>query len=347
MKAIVTGGTGFIGSKLVKALIENGYEVKCLVRKTSNVSLLNELGVELAYGDLGDEAALKNLPEGGDIVFHLAALVTDWGDKETFYKYNVDATRILLEASKAHGVKRFVYMSSSTVVWKSEFSRPHNLVDIDETYPYAETRVDNYNATKIEAEKMVLRFYKDEGLETAVVRPSNVWGAGDTVILPRIVMAAKKGILYPMGSGERFVTPCHVDNLANSILIIAAHENAPGNIYFINDGVKIPYMEFIAKQLSAAGIDWSPGFSIPYSFAFSVAAVLEAIFKMTGSKKPPVLTKMAVAALSGSRSYSIEKARSEIGYEPQVSMEDGIEELREWVEQLGGSDELLKYVVKS
>ncbi len=347
MKAIVTGGTGFIGSKLVKALVEKGYEVKCLVRKTSNVSLLNELGVELAYGDLGDEAALRDLPEGGDIVFHLAALVTDWGDKETFYKYNVDATRILLEASQAQGVKRFVYMSSSTVVWKSEFSSPHNLVDIDETYPYAQTRVDNYNATKIEAEKMVLKYHKEEGLETAVVRPSNVWGAGDTVILPRVVMAAKKGILYPMGSGERFVTPCHVDNLVDALLIIAEHENAPGNIYFINDGAKVPYMDFLTKQLSAAGIEWSPGFSIPYRFAFSVAAILETIFKLTGSKKPPVLTKMAVAALSGSRSYSIEKARAEIGYEPKVSLEDGIEELRKWVVQLGGPDELLKYVVKN
>ena len=105
-------------------------------------------------------------------------------------------------------------------------------------------------------------------------------------------------------------------------------------------------MDFLIKQLNASGIDWTPGFSIPYKFAYSVAAILEVIFKLIKSKKPPVLTKMAVAALSGSRSYSIEKARNDLGYEPSINMDDGIEELRQWVEQLGGTDELLKYVLK-
>ncbi|MEM7008277.1 MAG: NAD-dependent epimerase/dehydratase family protein [Thermodesulfobacteriota bacterium] len=347
MKAIVTGGTGFIGSKLVQALVEKGYEVRCLVRQTSNTTLLNELGVELFYGDLGNHEALKELVVDADIVYHLAALVTDWGDRESFYKSNVLATQVLLDSSVQNSVKRFVHMSSSTVVWKSDFWSPHNLVDIDESFPYAETRVDNYNATKIEAEKLVLKYYEEKGLETTVVRPSNVWGAGDTVILPRVVMAAKKGILYPMGGGDRFVTPCHVDNLVAALLILADNENAPGNIYFINDGVKIQYMEFLEKQLNASGIKWSPGFSIPYKFAFSVAALLESIFKLTKSKKPPVLTKMAVAALSGSRSYSITKARNDLNYDPKVNMDHGIEGLRLWVNEIGGADELLKYVVKT
>jgi len=347
MKAIVTGGTGFIGGKLVEALVKNDYDVRCLVRKTSNVSRLDKLGVELFYGDLGDIEALRNITEGGEIVFHLAALVTDWGDPDNFYKYNVLATKTLLESSIRNGIKRFVYMSSSTVVWKSDFWNIHKLVDIDETYPYTPTHTDNYNASKTEAEKLVFKFYKDTGLETTVVRPSNVWGAGDTVILPRVAMAAKKGILYPMGSGERFVTPCHVDNLVNALIVLAENKNAPGNIYFINDGVKIPYMGFLTKQLDACGIEWTPGFSIPYKLAYTVAAILEMIFKLRKSKKPPVLTKMAVAALSGSRSYSIEKARRELGYEPSVDMVHGMKELKEWVMELGGLDELLKYVVKA
>ena len=346
MKAIVTGGTGFIGSKLVEALVEKGCEVRCLVRKTSNVTRLNELGVELCYGDLGDLEALRSLTEDGDVLFHLAALVTDWGDPDIFYKYNVQATEELLKSSHKNAIKRFVYMSSSTVVWKSDFWNIHKLEYIDETFPYTEKHTDNYNASKAEAEKLVLNFYKEKGLETTVVRPSNVWGAGDTVILPRVAMAARKGILHPMGTGERFVTPCHVNNLVNALLILAENGNAPGNIYFINDGVKIPYMEFLTKQLKASGINWEPGFSIPYKFAYAVAAVLEIVFKLKKSKKPPVLTKMAVAALSGSRSYSIEKARMELGYEPSVDIDEGMEELREWVDDLGGTDELLKYAVK-
>lgn len=346
MKAIVTGGTGFIGGNLVERLVQMGYQVKCLVRETSNVTRLNKLDVELSHGDLGNLEALRELTKGGDVVFHLAALVTDWGEEETFYKYNVLATKELLESSIEHGVKRFVYMSSSTVVWKSDFWNIHKLNNIDETYPYTENPNDYYNASKAQAEKLVLKYNKKDGFETTVVRPSNVWGAGDTVILPRVAMAAKKGILHPMGSGERFVTPCHVDNLVSSLLLLAKNDKAPGNIYFINDGVKIPYMDFLTKQLNASGIDWTPGFSIPYKFAYAVAAALEVIFKLMKSKKPPVLTKMAVAALSGSRSYSIEKAQSDLGYSPSVNIDDGIEELRKWVSELGGTDELLKYVLK-
>lgn len=344
MKAVVTGGTGFIGSRLVEELVSNGYDVRCLVRDTSDVKALKELGAELVHGDLGNTESLGKLPRGGDLVFHLAAHVSDWGEREEFYRYNVDATRTLLNASLKAGVKRFIHMSSSTVVWKSDFWNLHNLKDIDETYPYRDKYNDYYNESKAEAEKLVLGFCEETGLGTVVIRPSNVWGAGDTVILPRIAMAAKKGILFPMGSGERTVTPCHVDNLARAMLLAAENENASGNIYFINDGVKISYLEFLKKQLKACGIDWNPGFSIPYKLAYAVAAMLEFIYRARGSKKPPVLTRFAVAALAGSRSYSIGKARKELGYEPSVDLDEGMEKMADWVNLLGGTEALLNNI---
>jgi nucleoside-diphosphate-sugar epimerase len=342
MKAVVTGGTGFIGGRLVEELVSNGHRVKCLVRDTSDVKMLKELGAELCHGDLGDADSLERLPEGGDVVFHLAALVSDWGEREEFRKYNVDATKTLLEASLASGVKRFIHMSSSTVVWKSDFWSVHNLMDIDETYPYRERYNDYYNESKADAERLVLGFYKGKGLETVVVRPSNVWGAGDTVILPRIAAAARKGILHPMGSGDRTVTPCHVSNLARALMLAAENGRAPGNIYFINDGVKIGYMDFLRRQLKAAGIEWSPGFSVPYKLAYAVAALMEFVYRAKKSKKPPVLTRFAVAALAGSRSYSIEKAKRELGYKPSVDMDEGMREMEDWVKLLGGTDALLK-----
>jgi 2-alkyl-3-oxoalkanoate reductase len=342
MKAVVTGGTGFIGSRLVEELVAGGYQVKCLVRDTSDVKMLKELGAELCHGDLGDRECLERLPAGGDVVFHLAALASDWGDRSLFRRYNVDATMTLLQASLRSGVKRFVHMSSSTVVWKSDFWSVHDLVDIDEAYPYRDTYNDYYNESKADAERLVLKFYKDTGLGTVVIRPSNVWGAGDTVILPRVVMAARKGILHPMGSGHGVVTPCHVANLARALLLAAESANAPGNIYFINDGVRISYMEFLKKQLKAAGIEWTPGFSIPYKFAYSVASLMEFVYRAKKSKTPPVLTRFAVAALAGSRSYSIGKARRELGYEPSVDIDDGMREMEDWVKLLGGTDALLK-----
>ncbi|MFQ5788220.1 MAG: NAD-dependent epimerase/dehydratase family protein [Thermodesulfobacteriota bacterium] len=343
MKAAITGGTGFIGTRLVRKLVENGYDVKCLVRKTSNVEPLNNLGVELCYGDLADPKSLVELTKDGDVIFHLAAMVSDWGPKDEFYKNNVNATRTLLKASKDSGVKRFIHMSTSTVIWKSDFWEIHNLEDIEETFPYPENYNDFYNETKAEAEKLVIKFYDETGLETIVLRPSNVWGAGDRVILPRIIMAAKKGMLFPMGSGRRWVSPCHVDNLIHALILTAEINNKGGNIYFINDGKKIEHMEFLSKLLNTVGMEWSPKFSIPYSLAYGLAYLMEIVFKLINSKNPPVLTRFAVAALGGSRSYSIEKAKKDFNYEPIVHLEDGLRELEDWVKNIGGVEELLRY----
>lgn len=343
MKAAVTGATGFIGGKLAEALVNEGYGLKCLVRKTSNTEKLKSLGVELMEGDLGSSEALEKLPGGADIVFHLAALVSDWGRREDFTRYNVEATRTLLDAAKDSGVKRFIHMSSSTVIWKSDFWNIHNLVDVDETYPYPESYNDNYNATKAEAEKLVLRCNEPGVFETVVIRPSNVWGAGDTVLLPRIAAAAVKGVLIPMGGGSRTVTPCHVNNLTQALILAVNNDKAPGNIFFINDGVKTSYMDFVKAQLRSSGIDWKPKFSIPYKLAYSMAAVLEVVFKLMNSKRPPVLTRFAVAALAGSRSYSIEKAKRELGYIPDTDTEKGLKEMEDWVSGIGGTKALLEY----
>ena len=342
MRAVITGGTGFIGSRLVEKLVETGYEVRCLVRKSSLVEPLKKLGVELHYGDLLDHASLRTLAKGGDLVYHLAAMVTDWGSRRDFYVMNVDATRTLLEASRDSGVKRFIYMSSSTVVWKSDFWEVHDIDDIDENYPYPEKYNDYYNETKAEAERAVISFHQGTDLETVVLRPSNVWGAGDRVILPRIVQAAKKGILFPMGSGHRWVSPCHVDNLAHALVLSAERGDGGGSIYFINDGVKLEHNEFLSEVLGAVGIEWAPRFTIPYSIAYAAAYAMETLFKIVNSKNPPVLTRFAVAALAGSRSYSIEKAKKEIGYEPVVAMDQGLRQLADWIESMGGIDGLLK-----
>ncbi len=342
MKIALTGGTGFIGGKLAEILSARGYRVRCLVRKTSNVEKLNKLGVELSYGDLSDPGSFDELTKGADTVYHLAAMVSDWGEKEEFYKLNVEATEGLLNASKKAGIKRFVYMSTCSVLWKSDFWSVHNLVDIDESYPYPSSYNDYYNESKAEAEKLVIKFYQDTGLETVVIRPSGVWGAGDTVILPRLVKVAKKGILLPIGKGDGFVSPCHVENLVEALILAGENKNAPGNIYFINDGRKIEHLDFLSKLLKATGIDWSPKISIPYKPAYGLASLFELSARITKSKKPPVLTRFAVAAIAGSRTYRIDKARRDLGYEPAKGLEEGLDEIREWVRNIGGPEALIE-----
>ncbi|MGI9534696.1 MAG: NAD-dependent epimerase/dehydratase family protein [Thermodesulfobacteriota bacterium] len=340
MKVGITGATGFIGGRLLKRLLSEGHEVKCLVRDLQKGKTLEKLGAKIYEGDLSNLDSLKDFPKDCEFIYHIAAMVSDWGKKYDFYKNNVQATKVLLEASKKYDVKRFIFMSSSTVVWNASFWKMHNLEDINEVYPCPKNYNDAYNESKSNAEKLVVDFYRSDKLETVVIRPSNVWGAGDMVILPRIVNAAKKRMLIPMGSGKNIVTPCHVDNLVESIMLVTRSENAAGKVYFINDGQKIEYYQFLKDQLKAAEISWEPKFRIPYKIGYLIAMFLELIYKIIRSKKPPVLTRFAVAALSGTRSYSILRAKKDLEFETVISYSEGMKRLREWVINIGGKDAL-------
>lgn len=342
MNAALTGGTGFIGGRLAEKLIEGGHSVKCLVRDASNVNNLKKIGASLFYGNLDDHHNFDDFVKDADVVYHVAAMVSDWGDRADFFKINIEATNELLRSSKKSNVKRFIYLSSSTVIWKSDLFHVHKLSETDELYPYPREYNDYYNETKAEAEKLVIRFYLDTGLEAVVVRPSNVWGAGDRVILPRIAKAAEKGFLYSIGWGEKWVSPCNVGNLVHALLLASENKNAPGNIYFINDGMKIDHNSFLSDLLKASGISWSSGITIPYTLAYALAAFMEIIFKLMRSEKPPVLTRFAVAAIAGSRTYSIEKAKKQLGYHPVISYDEGLKQLGGWVQQIGGMEKLLQ-----
>ncbi len=341
MNISITGATGFIGGKLLKKLAEENHEIKCLVRKTSNLDNLKNLEVEKIYGDLGDFNSFQNFVKGSDTVFHLAAFVSDFGKKEDFIRYNFEATKALLDQSISEGVKKFVYLSTSSVVWRSDFWDVHKILDIDESYPYPDTYNDYYNESKSMAEKLVLSYNNRNGLKTTVIRPSGVWGAGDTVILPRILKAAHKGMLIPAGDGKGLVSPCHIDNLIDGTVLAANSDKSSGNIYFINDGRSINHIEFISMLLKASGIEWSPKMFIPYKLGYAIASLLELSYRIAGMTKPPVVTRFAVAAIAGSRTYSIKNAKKDLGYKPSIGFDEGLADLSDWITTLGGYEKLM------
>lgn len=341
IKAGITGATGFIGSRLAEKLAGDGFSIRCLVRETSDTEKLSSLGAELVCGDLCDSKSLQTFPEGCDYVFHLASKVSDWGPRDDFFSQNVEATKTLLDSSREAGVKRFVYMSSSTVVWNASFLGTVNLQGIDESYPYPKSHHNFYNETKALSEKLVREYNGRGGLETVILRPSNVWGAGDTVILPRIADACLKGLLVNMGFNKKIVSPCHVLNLVHAAALSALSPGGAGNIYFVNDGVRVDNRRFVSDQLASIGIEWKQGITVPYTLGYAVAFVLEKIFELKKSKNPPVLTRFGVSALSKSRTYSIEKARRGLGYEPVCGYEAGMAGLAEWISEIGGYEKIL------
>jgi nucleoside-diphosphate-sugar epimerase len=337
MKVMLTGGTGFVGENLAGKLAARGDYVKCLVRKTSDIERLESLGVGLHYGDLLDFDSLLEISSGADLAFHCAALVRDWGSKEEFYRVNVEGTRNVLNACEQSGVRRVVFISSNDVVWKFD-----NHIEIDERYPYPRKYKHPYCETKAISEKLALKYDHEGRLETVIIRPSIVWGPRDKVILPRILRLAISEELYLIGDGNNLISLCYIENLTDAIILASETKDARGEIYFINDDIKITFSEFISRLLSCLGIKWSPVRSLPYFFAYGIASVMEAWAMLLKSRNPPALTRYAVALMGRSLNYSVEKAIRELGYRPRVSIDDGLRELKLWVDDIGGINALIE-----
>jgi len=337
VKVMLTGGTGFIGGYLVGKLVARGDYVKCLVRKTSNVERLKSLGVELHYGDLLDFDSLLEATRGVDIVYHCAALVTDWGIRKEFYRVNVEGTRNVLKACEENSVQRVIHVSSNDVIWRFD-----NHIEIDEGYPYPKKYKHPYSETKAESEKLALKYNYEGRVEAVIIRPCIVWGPGDKVILPRIVQLAIKGGLVLIGNGSNLISLSYIENLTDAMILASEKREARGRVYFINDGIKITFADYISRLLTSLGIELSPLRSIPYFLAYGLASVMEVWAMLLKSKTPPVLTRYAVALMGRNLNYSIEKARRELNYHPRINLDEGLRQLKHWVDSIGGISALME-----
>jgi nucleoside-diphosphate-sugar epimerase len=337
MKSMLTGGTGFVGGNLAGKLAASGDYVKCLVRKTSNVEKLKNLGVEIYYGDLSDFNSLLEATRGVDLVYHCAALVTDWGMRKEFHRVNVEGTRNVLKACEENGVQRVIHVSSSDAIWRFD-----NHIEINENYPYPKKHKHPYNETKAESEKLTLRYDREGKLETVIIRPAMVWGPGDKVILPRIVQLAINRNLVLIGNGSNLISLSYIENLTDAMILAGEKKEARGKVYFINDDIKITFADYISRLLSTLGIEWSPVRSIPYFLAYGLASVMEMWAMLLRSRTPPLLTRYSVAAMSRNFNYSTEKAKRELNYQPKINLNEGLQQLKDWFDSIGGISGLMK-----
>ncbi len=318
MTAFVTGGSGFIGGKLIARLVGEGETVRALARSDSSESRVAELGAEPVRGEVGDRAALAAGMTGCDVVYHAAAKVEDAGPWEDFLRDNVEGTRNAVEAAGQAGVRRFVHVSTEAVLIAGD-----PLVNVDERAPL---RVDSkapYPRSKALAEQAVLGA---GGIERVIVRPRFVWGAGDRTLLPNIVSMVKAGRFAWIGGGRHRTDTAHVDSVVEG-LVLAAAKGRDGEVYFVTDGEPVVFREFLSELIATQGVD-VPTRSIPTPVAGAVAAVGETAWSLLPLPGRPPLTRFAYWVSSQECTINIAKARSELGYEPVRSREDGLAELR-------------------
>jgi nucleoside-diphosphate-sugar epimerase len=318
--AFVTGGSGFIGGSLIERLTADGRQVRALARSDASAAAVERLGAEAVRGDLADRAAIAAGAAGCDVAFHLAAHVADWGPWEEFERGNVEGTRNALAGCEEAGVRRFVHCGTEAALMAGD-----PLVDVDETAPLRPDSKAPYPATKAKAEQAVRDANRD-GFETVVLRPRFVWGAGDTTLLPQMVSMVEKGRFAWVGGGQNVTDTTHVRNVVEG-LVLAGERGAAGEAYFVTDGEPVVFRDFVSQLLETQRVE-PPDRTLPAWIVGPLATVSESAWRLLPLRGSPPMTRFTSWVLTQDCTIDISKARRELGYEPIVSREEGLAELR-------------------
>lgn len=327
MKALVTGGGGFLGKKIVEMLIARGDSVTMLAR--SEYPELKALGVQTLQLDITNPSGLADACTGMDVVFHVAALAGVWGDRAKYFSINVDGTRNMLDAAKKAGVKKFVYTSSPSAVWSGKDKE--NVTEED--CPYPTSFLTDYPESKAVAEQLALAANCPE-MAVCALRPHLIWGPGDPHLIPRILDRYDR--LRIIGDGKTKVGICYVDNAAHAHILAAdkldigsAHA---GKAYFITDIEPIVLWEWLNVVLARLGKKPITR-KIPASLAYNVGAVMEFVWKTFGIQGEPFMTRFVARQLSSSHYYNLQNAIQDFGYQELVDPKEGFERMVAYFQQ--------------
>jgi nucleoside-diphosphate-sugar epimerase len=325
MKVLVTGANGFTGSYLTKHLLNKGYEVRVLVRKSSNMSAIEGLPIEYTYANLADDTPIDDSVMAGiDIVYHIAALYrAENVPQQAFWDINVGGTKKLLEAAKRANVKRFVHCS--TVGVQGEISNP----PATEEAPYKPG--DYYQESKRDGEILALSFFKEEGLPGTVVRPVGIYGPGDTRFL-KLFKYIYNGKFRMFGSGEVLYHLTFVEDLVAGIALAGEKEEALGEVIAIGGNGYVTLNELVEK-ISAVFDKKVSNLRFPVWPLWFAGLLCEIICKPLGIS-PPIYRRRVDFFLKD-RAFDISKAKKLLGYEPRVTLEEGLKRTADWYKEQG------------
>ncbi len=328
-RVLVTGGGGFLGGAVVRLLLARGDEVRSLAR--GDYPALRALGVDARRGDLADAEAVDAAVRGCDAVVHAGARAGAGVRLEPYRLANVVGTRNVVAACRRHGVGRLVHTSTPSVVHTGA-----DLHAVDETAPVAARFDAPYPATKAEAERVVLAA-DSPSLATTALRPHLVWGPGDTHLVPQLVARARSGRLRLVGDGRALVDTTYVDNAADAhvaaldALGAAGAGGAPrGRAYFVSNGEPRPVAAIVNAILAAHGLPPEHR-TVPLGAAVAVGAVVEAVWTLLRRDDDPPMTRFLARQLATAHHFDLTAARRDLGWEPRVTIDEGLARLAEAV----------------
>jgi len=325
MKILVTGGTGFTGSHLVKRLLSRGHEVLALDnQKGICFDELSEAGAKITIGSVADEALLGRLIPGCDVIYHLAAAFRKVNlPKRVYWDTNVTAMRQLLEIARDNNVKKIVYCSTQGV---------HGNVDNppgDETTPIEPE--DYYQYTKYEGEKVAREFIQ-EGMDITTLRPTAIYGPGDPGRFLMLFKWVKKGFFPFFGKGKALYHPLYIDNFVDAFELAAEKTEAKGHSYLIADEKYYEIKEIVLMIAKIMNVDLKVR-HYPFWALLWLSAIVELIFKPL-PMEPPLFRRRA-DWFRQNRAFKIDKAKHELGFDPKVDLETGLRATYEWYRDNG------------
>lgn len=315
MNILITGATGFIGRHLAGALSKT-FSVRCLVRKSSDITPLKDLNVDIAYGDLLVKESLGLALDGIDLVYHLAGEVYS-RRKQDYYEGNVLATQNLLEACKEKGTKRIVFLSSTGVYKPSTTRTP--VTEECECGP-----VSIYGKTKLDAEGLIKKY----DIPWVIVRASLIYGPHQKSMLNRFFHdAITKGKIYIFGNGDNLRSLCFIDNLVDGLVLLVDRPDIVGKTYILSDNIPYTYNEVIGTASKAIQqklrVVQLPSFL--GNISLKINSLIGNVFGLF------LVELYAIHKTQLHEAYDITKAKKEIGYNPSITLEKGIRRTAEWI----------------
>lgn len=324
MKVVITGATGFIGRNLAEYLNDSGTDVLATGRSEAAGAELNKQGIKYKKADITNQQMITECIEPADCVIHCAGKSGDWGSYREFFNTNVDGTRNVIAASRNHGIRRIIFISSPSIYYTGR-----DRYDISEDEPLPVKQATPYAVTKVIAERELLGLQL-EGFQSIMLRPRAVYGPYDNTIIPRILKMAE-GKQFPLINNGRATTEItYIDNLIEAVVkCLKAPADAWNESYNVTNGEPITVKDWFSEVLGIFGRPFNPK-NIPLPIANLIAGITELRSRLPFSNPTPQLTRFSVGYMGTSMTLSLSKAEKKLGFKPLAGNLEGFEKFAGW-----------------
>jgi nucleoside-diphosphate-sugar epimerase len=320
-KVLVTGGTGFLGKRLVEGLIKAGYPVRVLARKLSNIEALKKKGVEIYFGDVADKVSLEQAFDGIDVVLHAAAGTS--GRQKDCESGTILGTRNVLDLCENRKVKKLVYISSCSVYGVADY-KTNQVVTEESSLERHPSRRGDYSASKQQAEGIVSEAMKRKKIPIIVLRPGTIYGPGGELFTPMMGFSLFNKIFVVIGNGKFELPLIYIDNLADAVVKTISSDEANSQILNAVDSERMNKKEYVRKLIKKL----YPGswvFYLPYSMMYTLTWFQEVMFKVL--KRNPFLTRYRLISSQRNITYDNTRITSTLHWQPKISVDEAIAQI--------------------